>query len=141
MSVVTQIAEAVVTELNGATFGQPIQAERQYLPLFELEQLKDLRVTVVPKSQAIEATSRSTNQHDIDIDIAVQKKLPQTTPAEIDPLMVLVQELADHFRFKRLTSPDAVWIKTQNEPVYAPEHLDRFRVFTSILTLTFRVLR
>lgn len=141
MALVVEIAEAVVAELNGATFSQQFTADRNYLPVYELEHLKDLRVTVVPKGITIQSAGRNSNQHDVEIDVAVQQKLANTTAAEIDPLLALVEEIADHFRFRRLASPDAVWIKTQNEPVYAQEHLDQFRVFTSLLTLTFRVIR
>jgi len=141
MSVITEIADAVVAELNAGSFSQPFAAERHYLPVFELDDIKNLRVTVVPKGVAIQATGRNSNQHDVEIDIAVQKKLTKTDPAEIDPLMALVEEIADRFRFKRFASPDAVWIRTQNEPAYAQEHLDQFRVFTSLLTLTFRIIR
>lgn len=142
MSVITDIAEAVVAELNAGTFSQTFQAERHYLPVYELEDIKDLRVTVVPKGTAIQSAGRGSNQHDVEIDVAVQKKLTKTEPTEIDPLIALVEELADQFRLKRLASyPNAVWTRTQNEPVYAAEHLDQYRVFTSILTLTFRVIR
>lgn len=141
MSVITDIADAVVADLNAGSFSQSFNAERDYLPVFELDDIKDLRVTVVPKGIAIQATGRNSNQHDVEIDIAVQKKLTKTDATEIDPLMALVEEIADRFRFKRFTSPDAVWIRTQNEPVYAQEHLDQFRVFTSLLTLTFRIIR
>ena len=48
----------------------------------------------------------------------------------------------DHFRHKRLDSfRAAVWVKTEHEPIYAQEHLDQMRQFTSVLTLTFRVMR
>lgn len=141
MAVITDIAEAVVNELNAATFSRTFTAERNHLPLYDLKDLKTLRVTVVPSATAIETKARKTAQHDVAIDIAVQQKLPATDNTEIDPLMALVEEIADHFRFKRLASPESVWIKTENEPVYAQEHLDRYRVFTSLLTLTFRILR
>lgn len=141
MSVITDIADAVVADLNTGSFSQAFNAARHYLPEFELDDIKDLRVTVVPKAVAIQAIGRNSNQHDVDIDVAVQKKLTKTDATEIDPLLALVEEIADRFRFKRLMSPDAVWIRTQNEPVYAQEHLDQFRVFTSLLTLTFRIIR
>jgi hypothetical protein len=32
-------------------------------------------------------------------------------------------------------------VRTENVPVYAPEHLEEYRQFTSVLTLTFRVVR
>jgi len=141
MSVIVAIADAVVAELNGGSFSQSFTAERNYLPLYDLKQLKTLRVTVVPSGTAIETKARKTAQHDVEIDVAVQQKLAATDNTELDPLLALVEEIADHFRFKRLASPDAVWIKTENEPVYAQEHLDQYRVFTSLLTLTFRILR
>jgi hypothetical protein len=142
IAVITQIADAVVEALNAGTFSWTFTARRDYLPIYELEDVKDLRVTVVPKGVAIQSSGRNSNQHDVEIDVAVQKKLAKVEAAEIDPLIALVEEIADHFRFKRLISyTSAVWIKTENEPVYAPEHLDQFRVFTSILTLTFRVIR
>jgi hypothetical protein len=142
MAVISDIAEAVTQELNGATFSQAFTAQRAYLPIFELPEMQDLHVTVVPKSVSILPGGRSHNQHDYAIDVAVQKKLNATDNTEIDPLLSLVDEIADHFRLKRLDSyPGAVWVKTDNEPVYDPEHLDRLRQFTSVLTLTFRVAR
>ena len=37
--------------------------------------------------------------------------------------------------------PEAAWVQTENVPIYAVEHMEQHRVFTSILTLTFRVVR
>jgi len=142
MAVVTDIADAVVQELNGHTFSQALTAVRHYRPIFDLAQMQDLHVTVVPKGLAIERLDRSRNQHDVQVDIAVQKKCQAADNAELDPLMALVEEIADFFRLRRLTAwPEAVWIRTENVPIYAPEHLDELRQFTSVLTLTFRVVR
>jgi len=142
MAVITEIADAVVAELNGASFSQTFTAERHYQPTFELPDMKDLHVTVVPKGLVIHPGSRSQNQHEYQIDVAVQKKFDKGDAAELDPLMTLVEEIADHFRFRRLGGfPNAAWLKTENKPVYAQEHMAELRQFTSILTLTYRVLR
>lgn len=142
MAVITDIADAVVAQLNAGTFGQPFTAERAFLPVFELSDLKSVRVTVVPKGVTIIPGGRSHNQHDYAIDVAVQKKLDAADNAEIDPLVTLVDEIADFFRLKRLESyPGAIWLKTENEPVYSQEHLDQLRQFTGLLTFTFRVMR
>ena len=142
MALITDIAEAVVAELNAGSFSLPFTAARHYRPVFELEEMQTLHVTVVPKGTAIQPNSRNSNQHDIDIDVAIQQKLETADNTDIDPLMTLVDEIADQFRFKRLNSfPNAVWVKTENQPVYAQEHLDQLRQFTSLLTLTFRVIR
>jgi exodeoxyribonuclease V alpha subunit len=39
------------------------------------------------------------------------------------------------------TYPSASWLRTENEPVYSPGHLEELRQFTSVLTLTFRVVK
>ncbi len=142
MAVIADIADAIVAELNAGGFSQPIEASRCYLPKFDLAEMKDLHVTVVPKGVAITAGTRNQNQHDYEIDIAVQKKLTAMDNGEIDTLVGLVDEIADHFRMKRFDNlRAAVWVKTQHEPIYAQEHLDQMRQFTSVLTLTFRVMR
>lgn len=141
MPLITQVAEAVVAELNAATFSQPITATRSYLPRVELADLKVLKVTVVPSSVTVAAVSRSQTHRDVAIDVAVQKKLGQEQNISLDPLLTLAEEIAEHFRAKRLDSfPGALCVKTEFKPIYAPEHIEQLRTFTSVLTLTFRVI-
>ncbi len=142
MADITDIADAVAAELNAGSFGQEFTAERHYRPVFDLPEMGTLHVTVVPQGMTIETAGRGRSQHDCRIDIAVQKKFENGDADELDPLMALVEQIADHFRFKRLEGlPDAVWVKTENAPIYAAEHMEQNRVFTSVLTLTFRVVR
>ena len=142
MSVITDIAEAVKDELNAHTFSQEFEAVRLYQPLFELPGMKTLHVTVVPQGVDMQVSARTLVQHDYGIDVAVQKKFEADDPVELDPLMALVDEIIDFFRLRRLsTVPVAIWTKTENKPVYSQEHMQQFRQFTSVITLTFRVLR
>jgi len=142
VSAIIDIAEAVKESLNAAAFSQPFTAERRYQPLFELAEMKDLHVTVVPGGVTGVTLGRGRAQHDYRIDVAVQKKFKKGDAAELDPLMALVEEIAEHFRFKRLEGcPEAVWVKTENAPVYAQEHMAEMRQFTSVITLTFRVMK
>ena len=141
MAVIIDIADAVVTELNGGTFSQAFTAERHYKPVFELPEMKTLHVTVVPKGVETRLATRGLLQHDYQIDVAVQKKFDTGDNPELDPLMGLVEEIADSFKGRNLDSANAVWVGTENAPVYAAEHMEQFRQFTSVLTLTFRVLR
>ena len=118
-------------------------ARRYYVPVFDLKEMKDLHVTVVPRAVEMSTASRAMLQHDVQIDVAVQKKLPQDTAgdqAAIDALMGLVQEIADVLRAAGHFG-DAQWVKTDNKPVYSPEHMEQLRQFTSVLTLTLRMLR
>ena len=60
---------------------------------------------------------------------------------EVEELLALAEEIAEHFRAKRLDSfPGALCVKTEFRPIYAPEHIEQLRTFTSVLTLTFRVI-
>jgi hypothetical protein len=142
MAEIVLVAEAVKEALNAASFSQPLTAERKYLPLFDLTDMKDLHVTVVPRGVTVSSLGRNRNQYDYQVDVAVQKKLADEGPADVDPLMSLVEEIADHFKLKRLAGyPEAVWTRTENTPVYDPEHMNEMRQFTSVVTLTFRVGR
>jgi len=142
MSTIIDIANAVAAELNGGAFSRPIQAVRHYKPSFDLAEMKDLHVSVVPRGMELSGASRSLAQTDVQIDIAVQQKLATGDAAEIDALMRLVEEIADFFRTRRLSAcPGAAWVRTENVPIYSPEHLEQLRQFTSVVTVTFRVLR
>jgi hypothetical protein len=79
------------------------------------------------------------------VDIGIQQKL--TVPQdEIDTavagLCQLVQQIAEYLQRQPLTEmPYAMWIKIENEPTYAADHLAQQRVFTSVLTLTYRITK
>jgi len=137
MSTINDVANAIVARLNARGFGQPFTAERKYQPVFDLPELATLRVSVVPKAVSITTASRHDSYFDCTVDVGIQD-----SPAEIDPLVNLVEEIADHLRLQRLDDlPEAVWMRIENDPVFAPELLDQQRVFTAVLTVTYRVRR
>lgn len=139
MAIVTDIANAVVDELNAGDFPLAFEATTTLLPSFELKELQTLKVTVVPRSQVFQRANRSQTAREIEIDIGIQKKF--SSDREAEPLLSLVEEIAAHFDGKRLVQFDrAICSHIANEPVYAPEHIQQYRQFTSILTLTFKVL-
>jgi len=139
MSTIANIAEAVVTALNGHTFSQPFTAVRAYRAAFDLKDMKDLHVTVVPKGAEMSTAGRGLSQSDVQIDIGVMKKLTAADNAEIDALMGLAQEIAEFVRATRQFG-DATWVRTENLPIYSQEHLAELRQLTSVLTLILRVI-
>ncbi|HOF17727.1 MAG TPA: hypothetical protein PK082_02365 [Phycisphaerae bacterium] len=151
MSLPIDVAEALKTAVNGGEFSAAFEAVRAYAPRFDLAELADLHVTVVPRGVALSVAARKLSQTDVQVDLAVQKKLsadsaanPALELAELDALMDLSQEIGEFVaRLGRLEIPGgvAVWTATENAPVYAIEHLREFRQFTGVLTFTFRAMR
>jgi len=148
VALVIDIADVVVALLNGddADFSQDFEAQRKVRPSFELADLTDLRVTVVPKAVETSIASRSLSQYDVQVDVGIQKKLPAGADEEVEVATMcgLVEEVADFLKGKRLegTGWSASWVRPAvNEPVYSTEHLAEKRVFTSVLTLTYRVMK
>ncbi len=138
---IVAIADSVTTELNATSFSQPFSAARHYEPTFELSAMATLHVSVVPRGMTSKTLDRNRDSFEYEIDVAVQKKT-EPTLANLDALMLLVEEIADHFRTGFLSSfPAARCIEVANMPIYASEHLQEFRQFTSVLTLTYRVWR
>jgi len=142
MALVIDIADAVAAELAGGSFSEEFTPERRVLPDFELADLAGLRMTIVPKGVEIAGASRSLSQHDVQIDVGVQKKLGSDLDAEVAALCGLVEEIAAFLKGRRLAGvPNAAWVRTANEPVYSPEHLAEKRLFTSVLTITYRAMK
>jgi hypothetical protein len=145
-SLVTDIADAVVEELNAATagtFSVPFTAARRVLPEFEPSELKTLAVTVVPKSVEIATQTRSMCLRDVSVDIGIQKKLNKEPglDADVASIGVLADEITNYLRQRTLSQATyATWVKIDNSTVYSPEHLAEQRVYTSVLTVMYRMM-
>jgi len=145
VSLILDIADAVVAELAAGVeadaFSIPFTPARKVLPLYELADLAELHVTVMPKAVLAAAATRASRQYDVTIDVGVQQKLTGDLDDEIVVLLDLVEELSDFLARRPLAdAAHARWVSSANDPVYAPEHLLDHRSFTSVLTLTYRAV-
>jgi hypothetical protein len=140
VSTIAALADAVAAHVTAGSFGQPVTAVRMYQPAFTLEDLKDLRVSVVPRTVQMTPVTRDSLAVEYVIDVGVQKKLPgDGADVAIDELLALAEAIADHLRFQRLEGfPDAAWVGISHEPVVSSESLEQHRVFTSVLSVTYR---
>lgn len=143
MSKITDIADAVVTALNSGTFSQTFTAQRLYLPVYDLPDMETLRVAVVPRGLTREIFGRDSTKVDYIIDVAIQQKPASLDNATLDALTGFVQEVADSFDRATVNFEGgrATCIQIDNQPIYAPDHLETFHQFTSVLSLTFRRLQ
>ncbi len=141
MSDVIDITDAVVTWLNAGSFSQDFTAERHYQPKFELAALSTLTVAVVPRSRDDEPFARNRNQLEVGVDIGVMHKPADLDNATLDALCDLVEEIIEYFHFRRLAGMEVAWVKTVNDPIFAPDHLRELRQFTSVISLTYRTVK
>ena len=135
---IVQLADAVVADLNAATFSQPFTAQRSYLPRWKLEELATIRVTVVPKDDVGERASRAQWQEDYQLDVAIQQRLGANETAQMDALVLLGQELADYFKSRNPTGDLATLVAVAFAPLFDPDHLEKHKTLTTVLNLTFR---
>jgi len=137
MKIAIDIADAVANEL--ATL--PMTVHRRVLPEYELAELKEVVVTVVPKSVAIANVTRQSSSYEVAIDIGIQQKIGQDTDAEVATLSGMVSDIVSFLNRRPLAAyPDARFKSIANEPVYAPEILSEKRVFLSVVTVTYTVV-
>lgn len=125
---------------DAGTFGLAFIAERAYVPARDLKELGTIAVLVVPRSNIREQVSRSSLQQDIQIDIGILKG--SAAASELDGLMDLVEEICD-FWFARgvaISGSRAFCVKVANSPIYSSEHLVQMNQFTSLVSLTFRLI-
>lgn len=143
MSTISALADAVAEHINAGTYAEPVSAVRTYQPAFTLEELGELRVSVVPRTTTVTAASRESSTFEHVLDVGVQKKLPaEDNQAAIDELLELTEAIGDRLRHTRLAgSPEAAWAGLAHEPVVSSESLEQHRVFTSVLSVTYRVRR
>ncbi|HBR20294.1 MAG: hypothetical protein UV78_C0006G0021 [Parcubacteria group bacterium GW2011_GWA2_43_17] len=139
---IIQIADALAAKLITGTFSQSFTPVRTVFPNFELKELAALKVTIVPRSVDSSIVTRVSEQDDYVIDIGVQKKLTDNFEAEIEALISFVTEIKDFLKLKHLTMTTrvAMWINTKIDPIYSREHIAGDNVFTSVITVTYRMV-
>jgi hypothetical protein len=134
-----QLSKQLAESLNGFQFSQDFTASARVLPEYELSALKNLKVSVVPKSVEIINLTRAASNLEIEIDIAVQKKITAQIDADVENLLTLVTEIIDFVNRRNIG--EAKFIKVANDPIYSPEHLNEKRLFTSLITVTYLRMR
>lgn len=141
---INQIADAVTAAVNAyaATLDPvPFTAVRESVPRFDLKQLQTLRVSVVPTGIESEPFTRAMMQNDATISIGVMKKLDGETENDIDPLITLAENIAAYLDKRDLVSGEMKihWISTEHKPTFSQQEINTKKVFTSVITMVYRV--
>jgi len=136
-----EIADAVVTALNGHTFSLPMTCARQYLPRHALADLDTLQVTVVPqgvKSTLLTRGGDSENLHQIQI--GLQQHVSDVNDATVvDPLTALVDEIQNFLLATTLYGASCIEVQSiiGNDALFAADHMTNDNVLTSVIAARF----
>jgi hypothetical protein len=136
-----QIAEAIVSDCNGATWSSTVAFESKYVPRENLESITDPIVTVIYAQQRAVPDSRAAWRHEYDIDLGIQKRVSTDDTSDIDGMSDLLDEVADYWKTRKPTGTGAVMKFVEWISPYVPDHLTNAKVFTGVLRLTFRLVR
>lgn len=140
-----QLVEAVKDELNDApdgTFSRAFTALRDYLVQTRLEEIGNLRVVVFAADQEQEIETRGTDRREQQVDVGVQQKLSGTDPENVDPLVDLTEEIADHLNRRKLAGfAGAHWLSNEILTAGLRDHLVRQSVYTGVVRVTYRVIK
>jgi hypothetical protein len=142
VSVLIDMAAAVLAVLEGASLSLPFTAARGYVIVRDISAQDGIRVSVIPGGEEITAFDlKPRHEYDPEVMVWVQATA-RPTPAECDPLMQLTEEIIGLFLpGKRLPGTAANITKVAYEPTFDPAMLDEQRTFTAGITITFMFTR
>ena len=136
-----ELADAVVATIGAATLSlTPFEIKRGYDITYKLDNAErgDVYVGVAIGEDAEEpGGARRSVQAASQIQVGVRARVADADNTTVDPLVELAGELRDLFRGQRLTTYDADCQSATLLIPYIPEHLQKFKQFTSVITLTF----
>ena len=136
---IADMADKVTASLNAEDFSLDFTAVRRYVPIFELSDLDSLQVSVIPRGREDTPLTRGTDQREVEIQVGVQKRVASLAASDVDPLVALTEEIADHLTRQHLGDSDEYrWLRTEFTAVYSPEDLREKRVYTGVVTATYR---
>jgi hypothetical protein len=133
-----QISDAVVAELRAGQFSRTFVPVRRLLPVRDLAELDELRVTVIPRAMESVPLARTTEKRTYTIDVGVQQRVGQDVELDAATVMSVAEEIAEFLRNRPLAEmKTASYVGHGIDPIYSPEHLEELRVATSVVTVRY----
>lgn len=141
MADVISVADEVVSAINNGTWAVDFEAaERRYLPIYDLEQLRDVvRVVVLPRTEDVTQISRASSSLKVGVLIGIETAYETEDNTTIDPLMALAAAMRDFFQSKTLSS-GARCNDVGRTPLYDQRLMQDHRIFMAVVTLEFLAL-
>lgn len=130
MSAVLDIAEAVAGTL------EDYHAEVLFFPEFELRDIEEMKVVVVPLAEEFKPLSRTQHEEILKVQVGFLKRGCED---ELPELLRTVEGLGLGFLNRQLAGATCVGVAYN--PIYSPEHLRERGQFTSVIELAFKQFR
>jgi hypothetical protein len=139
------IADSLADSLSAATFDGTVanvDAVRTYVADYTLEDLSDIRVSVVPGTVEVSNHTHGADLFEYDVHVVIGKKL--LTDAEIDDMVDLRSNIVDAIRSRTLPAstpamPTGVqWYGITNAVTYDRDQVTGSRVFLADIAVTYR---
>ncbi len=130
MCEVLKLAEAVASELA------EYHGEVLFFPEFELRELEEMRVVVVPLATEYKTLSRANHEEVLKVQVGILKRGCED---ELPELLKLVEGLGLGFLNKKLAGATCVCVAYN--PIYSAEHLRERGQFTSVIELSFKLIK
>lgn len=126
-----------------AAFAIGFEAQADFQPVFDLQDLQDLRVTCIPADEADTLLTHQKTQLDVSVDVWIQKHFADAAEARM--LMFVCEQMKTLLKLPAGVGPmsladgsHASWIGMTARPLWHPEHMQKKNVFTRVLTFTYR---
>lgn len=127
---IVRLAEAVAREI-----GEPGSAEVMFAPEFNLNNLREMRIIVIPLGLEMKPIARKSSEDTFVIQVGVLKKC---TEDEVVDLINTVITIGKEFLDKNLEG--ATCLDVKYNPLYSAEHLRERRQFTGVVELHFKAV-
>ena len=130
MSETMKIAQAIAAELAD------YNAEVLFYPEFDLKELDDMRVAVVPSGIEYKTASRASHEELLKVSVGFLKRGCED---ELPELLRLVEKIGLGFLHRKFAGTTCVAVVY--DPIYSPDHLRERGQFTSVMQLSFKQIR
>ena len=145
MSKLVNIADAVLTRLNAATFTSSFTAEKRLFPRFEMEGIDSLSVDVYGASEEWERETRSgvyTRAYDVAVVVDSPVQQSATLPnlnSSIESLIDLLEEIKNDLAGRTMDGCPLIEI-AQDEP-FDSQFFHEFGFFHSVLIFKYKAIQ
>lgn len=135
-SVLTDIADDLVTYFGTLSLSQTFTSKRVFLPDFAREQLTGYEVTVYPASESRGIMTRASVEHIYTLNVVIRAPVNPASDPDITAALYFVEQLTTNI--KGQAASGASWLSSENDPVFDLTQLQERHEFLSVLTIQYK---